>query len=761
MRADRWLRMLIWLVLANALHILALVAIGKIVGADQALDALLTLAEHSDNLWSAQLLAPAMLGSVVIGFSSALVGFSARNRIAGQVSNAISSRVVALICVVVFPFLIVMGLAWVVGEMTGYIVGASASERAGLLASIAASAVLQALVYRWLIRRKEGPSVVCLAAGMVLLLAVLGGIILGATDVGVALVVGPIGIALVAAAFWSAAVSIVFITIPLLIDWLPASALWFVAIILFSFRMDDPYRIPAGAIAVEPAEQLDARRYHRSVDALYTWLSSRLPANDAGGPIPVILVTADGGGIRAAYWAARSLAVLDRMTDGQFSKHTFAYSGVSGGSLGIATFVDAAARHEGDPAAVLDEIDRFYSRDLLSPVLSRLLLVDPMRFVTNSPGIDGRDRVFEKHLATQWHEVTGSSFLAEPMLDVLGLQAASPPPLVIFNSTIVETGMRLEIANVGEVVPRSRGHSFFAGFREVDVPALTVAESVHVSARFPGLSPPASIAANMCKSRTGDRTAGPCEWVPRHWFTAVDGGYYDNSGLAPIIAMLDYFAAVRDRPPPKQTSSAGKASEAAKGAADIEFEKRKALLSRVSFHVVVLVANPEYVKRAPTEEGKKSDGNRQFVVTFKGDPFQQPRAAEDPMWDIGAAVNAVDNARAGREPESALTMEMLLSRIPEDAQARLRDSMIRHDIMYTVDPHMRTESAEISSACAGIRDEDLPLHLADIPLGWSLSKAAQNNLKCASERTAYRRFKQLESLAWHWARKGQQFELRR
>jgi hypothetical protein len=53
---------------------------------------------------------------------------------------------------------------------------------------------------------------------------------------------------------------------------------------------------------------------------------------------PIFVVAASGGGLRAAYWTALTLAKLDDATCGQFSRHVYAYSGVSGGSLGVAAF---------------------------------------------------------------------------------------------------------------------------------------------------------------------------------------------------------------------------------------------------------------------------------------------------------------------------------------------------------------------------------------------------------------------------------------
>ena len=63
---------------------------------------------------------------------------------------------------------------------------------------------------------------------------------------------------------------------------------------------------------------------------------AQLPKPDES---PVFFVAAAGGGLRAAYWTATMLAAADDHTCGEFGRHVYAYSGVSGGSLGIAAYL--------------------------------------------------------------------------------------------------------------------------------------------------------------------------------------------------------------------------------------------------------------------------------------------------------------------------------------------------------------------------------------------------------------------------------------
>jgi hypothetical protein len=50
--------------------------------------------------------------------------------------------------------------------------------------------------------------------------------------------------------------------------------------------------------------------------------------------LPIVIVAAAGGGLRAAYWTATLLGELHDRSNGDFSKSLFAISGVSGGALG-------------------------------------------------------------------------------------------------------------------------------------------------------------------------------------------------------------------------------------------------------------------------------------------------------------------------------------------------------------------------------------------------------------------------------------------
>src|SRR5258706_6410187 len=62
------------------------------------------------------------------------------------------------------------------------------------------------------------------------------------------------------------------------------------------------------------------------------WMRDLAKSDTRPNP-PVFIVATEGGGIRAAYWTAAVLGTLHDATDGAFTRHLFAISGVSGGSV--------------------------------------------------------------------------------------------------------------------------------------------------------------------------------------------------------------------------------------------------------------------------------------------------------------------------------------------------------------------------------------------------------------------------------------------
>jgi len=243
----------------------------------------------------------------------------------------------------------------------------------------------------------------------------------------------------------------------------------------------------------------------------------------------VVLVAAAGGGLRAAYWTALSLAALqDSIPD--FNRHLFAISSVSGGSVGASVYASLVHDSAASPGKVkcLEHnstrsfshcVREFMAEDYLSPVLAKMVAPDfvqsflpfPWRQLDRSLGLEGS-------WEDSYEKVTGMPTLRRGFLALYkGGLASSTVPALFLNTTHVETGKRYITAPMKAALHDTQDLLDLMGS---DMPLSTAA---HNSARFTYVSPPGRI------QRGNTREFGH----------VVDGGYFENSGLATLREILD------------------------------------------------------------------------------------------------------------------------------------------------------------------------------------------------------------------------------
>jgi hypothetical protein len=288
----------------------------------------------------------------------------------------------------------------------------------------------------------------------------------------------------------------------------------------------------------------------RAFEAWYRSRKDRQFYEERNRPYPVYIVAARGGGLYAAYHTAKFLARLQDQCP-SFAQHTFAISGVSGGSLGGAVFaaLTSALKAPNDahmPCAALNEprnndfekrVDKFFDSDFLSPLLAALLFPDFVQHFLPYPipSFD-RARALEASIEKTWaHVVPEDPDVFSNDVFTLWEPDGSTPALVL-NTTNVETGinhavmpfMRMDEARVPlfDVLRSETGREETPGREEEpQTPGLRYRETMALStaavlsARFPWVLPAGSYDA----------------------LSFVDGGYYDNSGLSvaeDIIAIL-------------------------------------------------------------------------------------------------------------------------------------------------------------------------------------------------------------------------------
>ncbi len=273
----------------------------------------------------------------------------------------------------------------------------------------------------------------------------------------------------------------------------------------WSRKSEHLYRLidPAGTPEPQPAEVLTAT-----------------------GARCVIVAAAEGGGIQAAAWTAQVLEGL-RMKCGaeRFDPALRMISGVSGGSVGTACYVDwllnpTQARRPAESAgeSSLDEV----SWGLAWPDFLRA--VAPWVFGWMIDRGVALQRAWSRNCSVD--PDGGEPRLLAPLSGWRQKVAEGTIPAVVLNSTVVENGFRLlmgtsalgreqagcarmDAAEVNRIVDRL-----------MDVSVVTAAR---LSASFTWVTPGACAAA------------GPASNRPH----LVDGGYYDNYGMATLVEWLD------------------------------------------------------------------------------------------------------------------------------------------------------------------------------------------------------------------------------
>jgi hypothetical protein len=166
-----------------------------------------------------------------------------------------------------------------------------------------------------------------------LTIVVLGMLIVGFSKAPIAFgnVLGTLSIMFLAMALWCFFGTYLWVLLPKLKGWPSFAVVPILWALLLGNTPDHALHgtgfnaAPAGAASERPPLK----------DHFEAW-RARLPDKDGS---PVFFVAAAGCGLRAGFWTANLLAAVDDATCGEFGRHVYAYSGVSGGSLGLAAFV--------------------------------------------------------------------------------------------------------------------------------------------------------------------------------------------------------------------------------------------------------------------------------------------------------------------------------------------------------------------------------------------------------------------------------------
>ena len=264
---------------------------------------------------------------------------------------------------------------------------------------------------------------------------------------------------------------------------------------------------------------------------------------------PLVIVATAGGASRAAYWTGTVLRALDEKTEFRFSKHVFAISGVSGGTLGAVGYVNWLSTRPEQKKTTSDDdakratfLQRFLGEDFLSPTLAGLLYGDLLQRFVPFPLFPSRATYLEEAWESAWDEAESQcgkpcgkvQAMSRDFLSVwdglLNREAKTRTyeakpwiPMVFANGTHVQSGKRIITAPV-TIAPAHFDDAI--DFFEVFGYPIRTSTAILNSARFPIVSPAGRISGHL-------GTKGHL----------VDGGYFENGGLE---TAYDIVRAIRE-----------------------------------------------------------------------------------------------------------------------------------------------------------------------------------------------------------------------
>jgi hypothetical protein len=273
--------------------------------------------------------------------------------------------------------------------------------------------------------------------------------------------------------------------------------------------------------------------------AFDSWLEKRPDRSRFSSDYPVLLVSAEGGGIRAAFFTAVTLArVVDRCPP--LAHHIFAISGVSGGAVGAAVFAAALKAMPPSrtdrrcdltasfPPVYEDAVAAVLQDDHLSPLLARLLFPDALQQILPFPVFAfDRQLGLEFSLEQSFRRVFGKDLLSGSIYALQPSETEPAVPYLLLNSTEVDGGRRFVMTPLYLRTEEFNGVEDWHWLDWIHGPPISVAAAT--SARFPVFSPAGYAYNNRRKTRY------------------VDGGYADNSGSVTIAELYDALYRLREQ----------------------------------------------------------------------------------------------------------------------------------------------------------------------------------------------------------------------
>ena len=257
---------------------------------------------------------------------------------------------------------------------------------------------------------------------------------------------------------------------------------------------------------------------------LHQWYALNTATSDSQ-PMPLIIVAAEGGGIRSMCYTAKVLQQLE-IQKPSFFKHVFAISGVSGGGVG-AVFYTTLYRDSLHYTnfALGKALDSILNQDYLSDVTNGFMITDNLQqFLPYPFTYLSRTNKLEDAFSLGYQNATTYQTLEQPF-SILWDHEKQQIPNLLINGVLAETGQKIIESNL--ILPSAFFHDVidYHQLNRYDLPIKTAAT---FCSRFPAVTNGGLIFNN--------------ESVAIGHVT--DGGYKENTGLESAISLLNTISSV-------------------------------------------------------------------------------------------------------------------------------------------------------------------------------------------------------------------------
>lgn len=277
--------------------------------------------------------------------------------------------------------------------------------------------------------------------------------------------------------------------------------------------------------------------YKNTTRILSNWKKKNFDPRARRRKPKMVLICANGGGLRSAVWTFNSLQYADSMLNGELLSHTQLITGSSGGMIGAAYLREIYSRSQTDTlvnlhsSAYVDSI----GQDMLNPIAFTLAINDLfIRFqkIEDKGRYYTKDRGYalEKQLNANTNQV-----LNKRLRDYYEPEQKATIPMMIFTPTITNDGRTLYISpqhisymtqkpeekNIA-FLPLTDGVEFRRFFSKQDADNLWFSSALRMSATFPYISPAVSLPSK-----------------PK--MDVMDAGLRDNYGVLTALKFLYTF----------------------------------------------------------------------------------------------------------------------------------------------------------------------------------------------------------------------------